>query len=146
MKLFFHRSVFFDPDDIRRWPGYVKASSWSNLKVSNNGFLIFDDLGRKSGKMWESWQFCFLSWKWSFFFKNRKSMCRCEKIKNRYYEMKAHALNVFPNHWYDWKKWKMKKKFMQFFIKVFACYFYAIFYWGMHITLKNAWKLFFSEF
>jgi len=37
----------------------------------------------------------------NFFFKNRKSMCRCEIIKNRYYEMKAHALNVFPNDWYD---------------------------------------------
>ena len=50
------------------------------LDQVNNAFLIFDDMGRKSGKIWESWGFFFLSWKSFFFsFKNRKSMSRCEK-------------------------------------------------------------------
>ena len=45
---------------------YVKASPGS------------DDFGRKSGEMWESCQFCSLSWKWSFF----------SKIENRFLGVK----------------------------------------------------------
>ena len=58
--LFFIK-LFFDPDDTRRRPGYVKASPWSTLRGSNNGFLIFDDLGRKIGIILESYDFCFKS-------------------------------------------------------------------------------------
>ena len=49
-KLFFQWSVLFDLDEILRCPGYVKVSAWVALKGCNNVFLIFELLGRKSGK------------------------------------------------------------------------------------------------
>ena len=36
----------------------------------------------------------------TFFFKSRKLMSRYEKIKNRYYEMKAPALKAFPAYYH----------------------------------------------
>ena len=35
------------------------------------------------------------------FFKSQKSMSRYEKMKNRYYEMKAYGLEIFPMYYHD---------------------------------------------
>ena len=78
---FFQIHVIFCLDWIRKWPRYVKVSVWWALKGYNNGFLIFDDLGRKSGKM-RLRIFDLKAKSWTFF----------SKVKNR-------CLNI--------RKWKI---------------------------------------
>ena len=51
---FFQIHVFFDLDLIWKQHGYVKVSARWALKGCNNGFLISDDFGRKSGKILET--------------------------------------------------------------------------------------------
>ena len=48
-EIFFSRIRKLDLDMIWDHDRYVKASPGSTLQSSNNGLIIFDDLGRKSG-------------------------------------------------------------------------------------------------
>ena len=64
-----------------RLPRYEKESVWWALKDCNNAFLIFDDLGRKSGKILETYDFGSKFQKLNIFFKSQKSMSRYKKSK-----------------------------------------------------------------
>ena len=113
---FFQIHVIFCLDWIWKPPRYVKLSVWWALKGCNNGFLIFDDLGRKSGKILETYDFLSKTQKVNIFFKSQKSMSRYEKMKNRYYEMKAYPLKIFETYYHD-KFQKLCPK--NFFISIF---------------------------
>ena len=134
MKLFFHESVVFDPDEIWIRPGYVKSSPWSALKGCNNGFVICDDLGRKSGKIWESWRFWFLSWKLNFFSNIENQCLGVKKSKTVIMSWKPMPWTYFQTIGMIRKNKKMKKHFLLFFISDF---FYAIFIKKWCLTLEN---------
>lgn len=64
--------------------------------------------------------------------------------------MKAHALNVFPNHWYDWKKLKKKKinKNKKYLLHTLKCttvmaFFFQI--WHLRVLICKILVAFFSQ-
>ena len=105
--------------DIWDHDAYVKASSGSTLQSSNNGLIISDDLGRKSGIFWASKQIRFKKRFWHFFLKCRKSMSR-SKISLWYHSKSIkHIRNMFVRCWLEWRFRKNEFFFLKDFIKEF---------------------------
>ena len=75
----------------------VKVPIWRALKGCNNGFLIFDDLGRKSGIILENYDFCFKSRKSNFFFKSQKSCLDAKESKTIIMRWKPMLRRYFQN-------------------------------------------------
>ena len=108
----FSRIRILDLDMIWDHDRYVKASPGSTLHNPNNGLVISDDLGRKSGIFWASAQIRFKKRFWHFFEKYRKSMFRCKISFWNYSESKEHARNIFPSYSYEGRISKSEKSFM----------------------------------
>ena len=122
-EIFFSRIRKLDLDMIWDHDRYVKASPESTLQSSNNGLIISDDRGRKSGIFWASKQIRFKKRFWHFFEKYRKSMSR-SKISLWYHsESKEHIQNKFPSYSYEGRISKSEKSFMHILLACFKLIF-----------------------
>ena len=143
--IFFHRIRIFCLDEFWYDDRYWKASPGSTLNVFNNGLAIFYDCSSLFNKISTSCKFSLKTWNSNFFFKKRKSISRLKIFKNRYYEMKAHALKMFLRCYHILKIILIFESFLNFGHKLFHAFF-------MHNLLRilklkmKAKKLFFSEF
>ena len=119
-EIFFSRIRKLDVDMIWKHDRYVKTSPGSTLQSSNDGLVIFDDLGRKSGIFCCSKEICCKKRISNFFEKRRNLMSRLKIWSWNVSEPKEHIRNILARCWLKYGFWKNEIFFLRILLRKIA--------------------------